>query len=141
MRDEYNSTGLYRVKPRASIPADYWKMFKGENFMTPHRMGFFKLRVGYAELNQGEGMSRQPIYGVTQHDWHMTGNLAARPRVGGEQWESKMENQLIAECEKLIYAIRQVAAHWEGNKLAQMVNEASICADEVEDFIVNNCEE
>lgn len=56
---------LYNVKPRASIPAGYRKLFKGENFMTPNRVGWFKLRVGFAELSEGEGMSRQTIYGVT----------------------------------------------------------------------------
>jgi hypothetical protein len=33
--------------------------------MTPNRLGYFKLRVGYAELSQGRGMSQQPIFGVT----------------------------------------------------------------------------
>lgn len=37
----------------------------GRNFMTPTVLGFYKLRKGYAELSTGEGMSRQPIYGVT----------------------------------------------------------------------------
>lgn len=52
-----------------------------------------------------------------------------------------MESQLIAECEKLIRAIRRITTHWDKNNLAHFVNEASICADEVEDFIVNNCEQ
>jgi hypothetical protein len=50
-----------------------------------------------------------------------------------------MESQLVAECEKLIFAIRQITAHWAKGNLAAMVHEAEICADEVEDFIVNNC--
>lgn len=37
----------------------------GRNFMTPDILGFYKLREGYAELSTGEGMSRQPVYGVT----------------------------------------------------------------------------
>lgn len=52
-----------------------------------------------------------------------------------------MEAQLVAECEKLIFAIRQVVSRWETGNLADAVNEARICADEVEDFIVNNCGE
>lgn len=50
-----------------------------------------------------------------------------------------METQLVAECEKLIFAIRQITKNWERGNLATAVNEAEICADEVEDFIVNNC--
>lgn len=41
--------------------------FKGSNFMTPHVIAYYKLRKGYAELSEGTGMSRQPIYGVTVH--------------------------------------------------------------------------
>jgi hypothetical protein len=51
------------------------------------------------------------------------------------------ELQLIAECEKLIFAIRQIVASWESGNLAASVNEARICADEVEDFIVNHCDD
>lgn len=41
-------------------------LFIGSNFMTPTILGYVKLRAGlYAELSQGEGMSRQPIWGVT----------------------------------------------------------------------------
>lgn len=52
-----------------------------------------------------------------------------------------MDEQLIAECEKLIFTIRQlVTSHANGNvNLAQAVIEASTCADEVEDFLVNHC--
>jgi hypothetical protein len=40
-------------------------LFKGRNFMTPEWIGYYKLRVGYAELSEGTGMSGQPIFGVT----------------------------------------------------------------------------
>jgi hypothetical protein len=40
-------------------------LFKGRNFMTPNITGYYKLRHGYAELSRGEGIDRQPIYGVT----------------------------------------------------------------------------
>ena len=39
--------------------------FKGKNMMTPDILGYFKLRSGYAELSEGTGLSRQPIFGVT----------------------------------------------------------------------------
>jgi len=53
---------LYDVKPVGRVPSG---LFEGDNFMTPNRLGFFKLRVGYAELAEGRGMSQQPIFGVT----------------------------------------------------------------------------
>lgn len=40
-------------------------LFQGNNFMTPRVLAYYKLRKGYAELSEGEGMSRQPIFGVT----------------------------------------------------------------------------
>lgn len=40
-------------------------VFPGKNFMTPHIEGYYKLREGYAELSSGEGMTREPIFGVT----------------------------------------------------------------------------
>jgi hypothetical protein len=39
--------------------------FDGQNFMTRDVLGYYKLRVGYAELSEGRGMSNQPIFGVT----------------------------------------------------------------------------
>jgi hypothetical protein len=48
-----------------------------------------------------------------------------------------MEQQLVAECEKLIFAIRQIKRLGTPHALA----EAETCANEVEDFIVNNCDE
>ena len=53
---------LYDVKPVGRVPSG---MFAGSNFMTPNRLGYFQLRVGYAELSEGRGMSHQPIFGVT----------------------------------------------------------------------------
>lgn len=52
-----------------------------------------------------------------------------------------MEEQLAVECEKLIFAIRQIVNNWERGDLAAAVNEARECADEVEDFIVNHVHE
>lgn len=40
-------------------------VFKGLNFMTPNVIMYYKLRKGYAELSEGTGISRQPIFGVT----------------------------------------------------------------------------
>jgi hypothetical protein len=40
-------------------------VFQGSNFMTPNWLGYYKLRLGYAELSEGRGMSNQPIFGVT----------------------------------------------------------------------------
>ena len=40
-------------------------LFSGKNFMTPDVLGYYRLRKGYAELSEGTGLSRQPIYGVT----------------------------------------------------------------------------
>jgi hypothetical protein len=40
-------------------------VFKGRNFMTPDVLMYFKLRKGYAELSEGTGLNRQPIFGVT----------------------------------------------------------------------------
>lgn len=40
-------------------------VFRGSNFMTPDVLGYYKLRLGYAELSHGRGMSNQPIFGVT----------------------------------------------------------------------------
>lgn len=39
----------------------------GKNFMTPDIINYYKLRsgYGYAELSEGEGFHREPIYGVT----------------------------------------------------------------------------
>jgi len=52
---------LYDVKPCARPKG----VFKGDNFMTPNALGYFKLRVGHAELSEGRGMSQQAIFGVT----------------------------------------------------------------------------
>jgi len=52
---------LYDVKPCAKPKG----VFKGGNFMTPNVLGFYKLRVGYAELSEGTGMDHQLIFGVT----------------------------------------------------------------------------
>jgi len=45
-------------------------VFKGHNFMTPNIHAHYKLREGYAELSTGEGIYREPIFGVTvrKHD-------------------------------------------------------------------------
>ena len=42
-------------------------LFKGENFMTPRVLGYYRLRksLGYAELSRGEGFKHEPIFGVT----------------------------------------------------------------------------
>jgi len=40
-------------------------VFRGKNFMTPDVLSYYKLRVGYAELSEGTGINRQPIFGVT----------------------------------------------------------------------------
>lgn len=39
--------------------------FKGQNFMTPQILGYYKLAVGYAELSTGTGFHGDTIYGVT----------------------------------------------------------------------------
>jgi hypothetical protein len=39
--------------------------FDGVNFMTPNIIGYYRLQDGYAELSEGLGMNRTPIYGVT----------------------------------------------------------------------------
>jgi hypothetical protein len=72
----------YDVKQRQSIPRPYRELFKGENFMTPIRMGWFKLALGYAELSQGTGISHQPIFGVTVRPdkWEHNG-MEARSRL------------------------------------------------------------
>lgn len=41
------------------------RVFIGRNFMTPNIIGYFRLRVGFAELSTGTGMANQPIWGVT----------------------------------------------------------------------------
>lgn len=40
-------------------------LFRGANFMTPDVLACYRLRRGYAEISQGTGISRQPIFGVT----------------------------------------------------------------------------
>ena len=50
------------LKQRQSVPKG---TFEGKNFMTPKVLSYYKLRKGYAELSQGEGMKREPIFGVT----------------------------------------------------------------------------
>jgi len=41
-------------------------MFKGSNFMTPRILGYYAIKDGgFAELSQGEGISRRSIFGVT----------------------------------------------------------------------------
>jgi hypothetical protein len=40
-------------------------LFQGRNFMTPNIVGYYKLRLGYAELSAGTGITNQAIYGVT----------------------------------------------------------------------------
>lgn len=40
-------------------------LFEGTNILTPRIKGYYRLAEGYAELSEGEGMSRQPIFGVT----------------------------------------------------------------------------
>lgn len=48
-----------------------------------------------------------------------------------------LERQLVAECEKLIRMIRLLQEECGSAELSC----AATAADEVEDFIVNNCEE
>lgn len=38
---------------------------KGENFMTPNVLGYYKIKNGSTELSQGEGFTGNTIYGVT----------------------------------------------------------------------------
>lgn len=45
--------------------------FRGSNFMTPTVTDFFKLGVGYAELSNGTGIDREPIFGVTVRPDHL----------------------------------------------------------------------
>ena len=39
--------------------------FKGNNFMTPDLIGFYRVRGGYAELSYGTGLDSPWLYGVT----------------------------------------------------------------------------
>ena len=50
------------LKRRQSVPAG---TFVDRNFMTPTLLGYYKLRKGFAELSTGEGLHREPIFGVT----------------------------------------------------------------------------
>jgi len=44
-------------------------IFQGNNFMTPNILAYYRTRRGYAELSEGTGFSREPIFGVTVHDY------------------------------------------------------------------------
>lgn len=50
-------------------PTKMRQVFPGRNFMTPapidYYVGEWRGRKVYVELSRGEGMSRQPIFGVT----------------------------------------------------------------------------
>jgi hypothetical protein len=39
--------------------------FDGVNIMTPNIIAYYRLQDGYAELSEGLGMDRTPLYGVT----------------------------------------------------------------------------
>lgn len=44
-------------------------IFRGVNFMTPRILAFYRVtvagRTAYVELSEGEGLDREPIFGVT----------------------------------------------------------------------------
>ena len=47
-------------------------VFRGRNFMTPNVLRYYRKtfagRTAYVELSEGEGMRREPIFGVTVRD-------------------------------------------------------------------------
>lgn len=62
------------MKQLTSRPAGH---FDGRNFMTRDVVAYYELRhgLGFAELAQGEGISRQPIFGVTVEPNRALGKL------------------------------------------------------------------
>lgn len=58
---DMNKLEHYRAYPRG--------VFRGTNFMTPHILGHYKVkhngRSVFVELSTGEGMDREPMWGVT----------------------------------------------------------------------------
>jgi hypothetical protein len=64
-------------------------LFRGRNFMTPDVIAYYKLYKGYAELSDGTGFNRQPIYGVTVQGYGET--LDGIPDTASRMFRSKAE--------------------------------------------------
>lgn len=54
---------VWKVDERSTVPHG---VFKGHNFVTPDVVGYFKVRMGYAELSKGTApLSGSKVWGVT----------------------------------------------------------------------------
>jgi len=75
-------------------------LFIGQNFMTPRIIGYVKLKAGlYAELSQGEGMSRQPIFGVTVRpdDEHKLSKGGYQSRQDAEEYIEELIEGVVGD--------------------------------------------